>query len=113
MKPRTRYQMPTNGPINRNRQMISSRIKTKMPGWMVDFSHPHVMGILNCTPDSFSDGGRFSSVDLAVAQLDKMVAQGATMIDIGGESTRPGSDPVPVDEELNRVIPVLEIALKK
>lgn len=80
---------------------------------MVDFSHPHVMGILNCTPDSFSDGGRFSSTDQAVSHLDKMVSQGATMIDVGGESTRPGSDPVSVDEELNRVIPVLEIALKK
>ena len=80
---------------------------------MVDYSHPHIMGILNCTPDSFSDGGRFNSTDLAVAHLDKMVAEGATMIDVGGESTRPGSDPVSIDEELNRVIPVLEIALSK
>ena len=80
---------------------------------MVDYSHPHIMGILNCTPDSFSDGGQFNSTDLAVAHLDKMVAEGATMIDVGGESTRPGSDPVSIDEELNRVIPVLEIALSK
>lgn len=84
-----------------------------MPGWVVDYSHPRVMGILNCTPDSFSDGGRFNSIDLAITRLDTMVAEGATMIDVGGESTRPGSDPVSVDDELNRVIPVLEIALKK
>jgi dihydropteroate synthase len=93
--------------------MISSRIKNKVPGWVVDYSHPRVMGILNCTPDSFSDGGRFNSIDLAITRLDTMVAEGATMIDVGGESTRPGSDPVSVDDELNRVIPVLEIALKK
>jgi dihydropteroate synthase len=93
--------------------MISSKIKNKVPGWVVDYSHPRVMGILNCTPDSFSDGGRFNSIDLAITRLDTMVAEGATMIDVGGESTRPGSDPVSVDDELNRVIPVLEIALKK
>ena len=80
---------------------------------MVDYSHPHVMGILNCTPDSFSDGGRFNSTDQALSHLDKMIANGATMIDVGGESTRPGSDPVSVDEELNRIVPVLEIALPK
>ena len=105
--------MPMSGPTNQNRQMISSKIKNKVPGWVVDYSHPRVMGILNCTPDSFSDGGRFNSIDLAITRLDTMVAEGATMIDVGGESTRPGSDPVSVDDELNRVIPVLEIALKK
>ncbi len=105
--------MPMSGPTNQNRQMISSKIKNKVPGWVVGYSHPRVMGILNCTPDSFSDGGRFNSIDRAITRLDTMVAEGATMIDVGGESTRPGSDPVSVDDELNRVIPVLEIALKK
>jgi dihydropteroate synthase len=67
-----------------------------------------VMGILNVTPDSFSDGGRFSSVDEAVACAEEMVGEGADMIDVGGESTRPGAAPVSVDEELRRVIPVIE-----
>lgn len=67
-----------------------------------------VMGILNVTPDSFSDGGRFLDVDAAVARAHEMVAEGADIIDIGGESTRPGHAPIPADEELRRVIPVIE-----
>jgi dihydropteroate synthase len=67
-----------------------------------------IMGILNLTPDSFSDGGRFASPDGAVEHALRMEAEGAEIIDIGGESTRPGSDPVPEEEELARVIPVLE-----
>jgi dihydropteroate synthase len=66
------------------------------------------MGIVNVTPDSFSDGGRFSSTDKAIAHAHDLVAQGADILDIGGESTRPGATPVPLDEELNRVIPVIE-----
>jgi dihydropteroate synthase len=67
-----------------------------------------VMGILNVTPDSFSDGGEYSNVDLAVARALQMEAEGADIIDVGGESTRPGSSPVSPDEELTRVIPVIE-----
>ena len=69
----------------------------------------HVMGILNVTPDSFSDGGRFNGRDLALRQALQMVADGAHYIDIGGESTRPGAAAVSVQEELDRVIPVLEL----
>ena len=65
------------------------------------------MGVLNVTPDSFSDGGKFNRLDLAVKHINDMLENGADIIDIGGESTKPGSDPVSVDEELNRVIPVI------
>jgi dihydropteroate synthase len=65
------------------------------------------MGILNVTPDSFSDGGDFFGVEPAVEQAEKMLDDGAHVIDLGGESTRPGSDPVSLDEELRRVIPVI------
>lgn len=71
------------------------------------------MGILNVTPDSFSDGGRWLDADAAVARAEEMVAQGATIIDVGGESTRPGADPVAADEERRRVIPVIrELAVR-
>lgn len=66
------------------------------------------MGILNVTPDSFSDGGQFSQIDQALKHADQLVMEGADIIDIGGESTRPNAPPVPLDEELNRVIPVIE-----
>jgi len=66
-----------------------------------------IMGILNATPDSFSDGGRYNDVDVAVEHARAMAAEGADLIDIGGESTRPGSDPVPLEEELRRVLPVI------
>jgi len=66
------------------------------------------MGVVNVTPDSFSDGGKFFDCDTAVAQGEKMAAEGATIIDIGGESTRPFSDPVPIEEEIRRVVPVIE-----
>jgi len=66
------------------------------------------MGILNVTPDSFSDGGRFLTVDQAVAHAEKMIAEGADIIDVGGESTRPGGEPISVDEEISRVVPVIE-----
>lgn len=69
---------------------------------------PLIMGIVNVTPDSFSDGGRFASRDAAITQAEALVAAGADILDIGGESTRPGSDPVPDDEELARVVPVIE-----
>ncbi len=66
------------------------------------------MGILNATPDSFSDGGRFDTVEKAVSRVDQMVADGADIIDVGGESTRPGALPVSVDDELNRVLPIIK-----
>jgi dihydropteroate synthase len=71
-------------------------------------ARPAVMGIVNVTPDSFSDGGRFLDPDAAVAHGIELVAQGADALDIGGESTRPGAAPVPADEELARVVPVVE-----
>ena len=74
----------------------------------VIFDTPKVMGILNVTPDSFSDGGKFSELELAIRQAESMVKAGATFIDVGGESTRPGAVPVSLDEELDRVIPVIE-----
>lgn len=72
---------------------------------------PLVMGILNATPDSFSDGGRFRKSSDAIAQAERMIADGVDMIDIGGESTRPGAEPASLQEELDRVLPVIE-ALK-
>lgn len=72
------------------------------------FERPLVMGILNATPDSFSDGGRFLARDDALRQAERMIADGVDLIDIGGESTRPGAPPVPLDEELARVIPLVE-----
>lgn len=75
---------------------------------VLDLSSTKVMGILNVTPDSFSDGGRFANIDNALRQAEKMVEQGAAIIDIGGESTRPGAKDVALDDELARVIPVIE-----
>ncbi|MDR9364464.1 MAG: dihydropteroate synthase [Balneolaceae bacterium] len=78
----------------------------------LSLEQPVVMGILNVTPDSFSDGGRYNSVQRAVDAVGKMAEEGAAIIDIGGESTRPGADPVSESEEINRVIPVLEQVLE-
>lgn len=77
-------------------------------GRSLSLERPVVMGILNVTPDSFSDGGRFNALDAALTRAGKMVAEGASIIDIGGESTRPGAAPVTEAEELERVIPVIE-----
>jgi dihydropteroate synthase len=74
----------------------------------LELDAPAVMGILNVTPDSFSDGGLFLNVDAAIRQAELMVAEGAAIIDIGGESTRPGADAVTEQQELDRVIPVIE-----
>jgi dihydropteroate synthase len=81
---------------------ISSRDKT------LDLSQPHIMGILNVTPDSFSDGGQFNGVDTAVAHCQQMIKEGATIIDIGGESTRPNADAVATSDEMHRVVPVVQ-----
>ncbi|WP_434049683.1 dihydropteroate synthase [Marinobacter salarius] len=77
-------------------------------GRVLDMSGCHVMGILNVTPDSFSDGGRYNTVEIALVRAREMVADGAAFIDVGGESTRPGATPVSVEEELERVCPVVE-----
>jgi dihydropteroate synthase len=82
--------------------------KLDCQGRCLDLTRPAVMGILNVTPDSFSDGGRFLARDEALAQARALVEQGAAIIDVGGESTRPGASPVSVAEELNRVVPVIE-----
>lgn len=74
----------------------------------IDLSSPVVMGVLNVTPDSFSDGGRFDSLDAAVLQAGQMAAEGAAIIDVGGESTRPGAAAVSEDDEIARVVPVIE-----
>ena len=74
----------------------------------IDLSRPVVMGILNVTPDSFSDGGRYADVDAAIARAMQMVAEGAAIIDVGGESTRPGASAVDTATELERVVPVIE-----
>lgn len=74
----------------------------------LDLSRPQVMGILNVTPDSFSDGGRYADPALAAAHAARMVIEGAAIIDIGGESTRPGAAPVSAQQEMDRVLPVVE-----
>ncbi len=74
----------------------------------VDLRSPRVMGILNVTPDSFSDGGQFSQLNKALVQAERMIEQGADFLDVGGESTRPGAKPVSLQQELDRVIPVIE-----
>jgi dihydropteroate synthase len=80
--------------------------------YQLDLSMPRVMGIVNVTPDSFSDGGKFDTTEKAVAHALQLVEEGADILDIGGESTRPGATPVSLEEELNRVVPVIE-ALSK
>ncbi len=81
-------------------------------GWQIDLSTPVVMGILNITPDSFFDGGKFTESDTQLFQAEKMLNEGAAIIDLGATSTRPGAEEVMVDEELNRVMPALQ-SLKK
>ena len=79
---------------------------------LIDLSRPRVMGIVNVTPDSFSDGGRYASTRSAVAHCEQLIDEGAHILDIGGESSRPGTLPVPMEEELARVLPVLREAVK-
>jgi dihydropteroate synthase len=74
----------------------------------LDLAEPAVMGVLNVTPDSFSDGGRYATVDAAITRAERMVEEGAAILDVGGESTRPGASPVGVGEEIERVVPVIE-----
>ncbi len=83
-------------------------MSTAAPTFSLDLQFPAVMGIVNVTPDSFSDGGQFFAADDALAQALTLVREGAAIVDIGGESTRPGSELVTLDEELRRVLPVVE-----
>jgi dihydropteroate synthase len=78
---------------------------------LIDLTRPKVMGIVNVTPDSFSDGGRYASTRAAVAHCEELLGDGADILDIGGESSRPGTPPVPLGEELARVMPVLREAV--
>jgi dihydropteroate synthase len=75
---------------------------------VLDLAEPKVMGVLNVTPDSFSDGGRYDQLDAALARAERMVEEGAAIVDVGGESTRPGASAVSADEEIRRVVPVIE-----
>ena len=83
-------------------------MKLDCAGKLLNLESPVVMGVLNVTPDSFSDGGRFQSLNEAISQAQRMLSQGAAIIDIGGESTRPNATAVSANEELDRVIPVIE-----
>jgi len=84
----------------------------KLNNHAFDLKRPLLMGILNITPDSFSDGGKYLTLNQALKRAHEMIEEGVDIIDIGGESTRPGSEPVSLDEELKRIIPIIE-ALKK
>ena len=77
----------------------------------IDLARPQVMGIVNVTPDSFSDGGRHDSTAAALRHCEQLLKEGADILDIGGESTRPGSPAVPLDEELSRVVPLVREAV--
>lgn len=90
--------------------MTSALYPTRLPcgNRVLDLAHTHVMGILNATPDSFSDGGRYTQLDAALRHAGSMVDAGATLIDVGGESTRPGAPAVSIAEELDRVAPIVE-----
>ncbi|MCO7625246.1 dihydropteroate synthase [Pseudomonas fluorescens] len=91
--------------------MTSVQSLTRLPcgNRVLDLARTHVMGILNVTPDSFSDGGRYNQLDVALRHAEAMVAAGATLIDVGGESTRPGARAVSPLEELERVAPIVEL----
>ena len=83
-------------------------MKLQCAGRLLDLAQPVVMGVLNVTPNSFSDGGRYLDTEAALMQALAMVSDGAAIIDVGGESTRPGAEPVPLQQELDRVMPVIE-----
>ncbi|WP_093426217.1 MULTISPECIES: dihydropteroate synthase [unclassified Pseudomonas] len=89
--------------------LVQSSTRLPCGNRVLDLAHAHVMGILNVTPDSFSDGGRFSQLDAALRHAEAMVSAGATLIDVGGESTRPGARAVSPLEELERVAPIVEL----
>ena len=91
---------------------ITSPTRLSCGSRVLDLSSPQVMGILNVTPDSFSDGGNYTSVSAALIHAEQMIKAGATLIDIGGESTRPNAAVVSVQEELDRVAPMMTYSPK-
>lgn len=93
--------------------LISTNTTLNCKGRILDLSSPIVMGILNVTPDSFYDGGRYKDLSATLNHAEKMLTEGATIIDIGGMSSRPGAKEVPVNEELNRSIPVVKAVRKE
>ena len=99
------------------RKIVKEKIKIiKKPlskASRINFTKPCIMGILNITPDSFYDGGRYISKESALIQFNKLVNEGADIIDVGGESTRPGAKKISIREEIKRVIPVLKLITKK
>ncbi len=99
-------------PINQQSGSVN-RQKIELRGRPLKLATPVIMGILNATPDSFSDGGLYNAVEDALGRIESMVRQGATIIDIGGESTRPGAEPVPAEQERERVMPILKKALER
>ncbi len=89
--------------------LAKREVRWEVPGREFKFpGKPLIMGIINVTPDSFYDGGRYNSVDQALKRAERLLEEGADILDVGGESTRPGSDPVPLEEERRRVLPVIE-----
>jgi dihydropteroate synthase len=87
--------------------LFSTSQTIRLNGQLLDFSKPQIMGILNISPDSFYEGSRVTSVDLALKQATEMIAAGALILDIGGHSTRPGAAPVSIQEEIDRVLPII------
>lgn len=96
---------------NQRKDIYPDKKRFVFPGKALSVSSPAIMGIVNITPDSFYDGGRWRDIEFTLGRIGKMVLDGAGIIDIGGESTRPGSRPVSEKEELNRVLPILEKAV--
>ncbi|WP_372744959.1 dihydropteroate synthase [Lutibacter sp.] len=82
-------------------------------GKLIDLSTPKVMGILNITPDSFYDGGKFNSTNTIISQVEKMLSEGATFIDIGAYSSRPGAKNITEEEELSRIVPIVDLLIKE
>ena len=93
--------------------MFDTTPRLDCAGRILKLDRTQVMGIVNVTPDSFSDGGSHDTTAAAVAHALKLVEEGADLLDIGGESTRPGADEVTLEEELRRVIPVIELLAKQ
>ena len=85
----------------------------KIKGELINFSVPKIMGILNVTPDSFYDGGKYKSEKKILDQVEKMISSGADIIDVGGYSSRPGAKEISIENELSRVIPIIQLISKK
>ena len=88
--------------------MINPQTTLNCAGTLLDLSEPLIMGILNVTPDSFYDGGRYDRIERALEQVERMLEEGASIIDIGGMSSRPGAEVISQEEELRRVIPLFK-----